>query len=461
MKYLTELVCLLVIAIITLLLRKNPGENLYKYVAGKATVAYEKYAPYSFKMVREKAIELGQEFTPRQYLTQVIVLGGLAALVGYFYFYSIIIAIVYAIIAIATVPYLAYLRLQRVYSEYIFEQIQTYTTNVIMEFNTTQSFVKALEGVRDSGILEDPVLSDVKKMIEMSYQNGTIDESIDYFNSKYPFYMVRNMHQLFLQITKEGARDSGQALENMSLDIDALVEGVLNIKNLVVKNHSNGEKVIRLTKSVEGPVLASDIEKDADIEIMNPDFVICNLVAGGKINIEMTVNNGRGFTSSAQNKANLEQNVAGVIAIDSNYSPIEVVKYEVMATRVGQDESYDKLVMEVTTNGSMTPEEAMALGAKILIEHFSIISDLNSISNIANIMQEKKIDTMTKTLETPIEEVEFSVRAYNCLKRAGIHTVQDLVNKKEVEVTKIRNLGKKSLKEVIDKVAELGLTFKE
>lgn len=226
MKYLTELVCLLVIAIITLLLRKNPGENLYKYVAGKATVAYEKYAPYSFKMVREKAIELGQEFTPRQYLTQVIVLGGLAALVGYFYFYNIIIAIVYALIAIATVPYLAYLRLQRVYSEYIFEQIQTYTTNVIMEFNTTQSFVKALEGVRDSGILEDPVLSDVKKMIEMSYQNGTIDESIDYFNSKYPFYMVRNMHQLFLQITKEGARDSGQALENMSLDIDALVEGV-------------------------------------------------------------------------------------------------------------------------------------------------------------------------------------------------------------------------------------------
>ena len=256
----------------------------------------------------------------------------------------------------------------------------------------------------------------------------------------------------------DGVLHEFQKIEGVVEDVTTIV---LNIKNLVVKNHSNGEKVISLTKSVEGPVLASDIEKDADIEIMNPDFVICNLVSGGKINIEMTVNNGRGFTSSAQNKANLEQNVAGVIAIDSNYSPIEVVKYEVMATRVGQDESYDKLVMEVTTNGSMTPEEAMALGAKILIEHFSIISDLNSISNIANIMQEKKIDTMTKTLETPIEEVEFSVRAYNCLKRAGIHTVQDLVNKKEVEVTKIRNLGKKSLKEVIDKVAELGLTFKE
>ena len=225
-NYLPELFILLAIAGIVLILRHNPGENVYKYVAGKATNIYDKYAPYSFKMVREKAVELGQEYTPRQYLTQVIILGGLAAVIGYFYFYNIIVPAIYAIIAIAFIPYLAYLRLQRVYSEYIFEQIQTYTTNVIMEFNTTQSFVKALEGVRDSGILEEPVVSDVKRMIEMSYQNGTIDESIAYFNSKYPYYMVKNMHQLFLQITKEGAKDSGQALENMSLDIDALVEGV-------------------------------------------------------------------------------------------------------------------------------------------------------------------------------------------------------------------------------------------
>ncbi len=225
-NYLPELVILIVIALLVIILRRNPGENVYKYVSKKTTDVYEKYAPYSFKMVREKAVELGQEYTPRQYLTQVIVLGGIAALVGYFYFYSIIVAIIYTVVAVAFIPYLAYLRLQRVYSEYIFEQIQTYTTNVIMEFNTTQSFVKALEGVRDSGILEEPVVSDVKKMIDMSYQNGTIDESIAYFNSKYPFYMVKNMHQLFLQITKEGARDSGQALENMSLDIDALVEGV-------------------------------------------------------------------------------------------------------------------------------------------------------------------------------------------------------------------------------------------
>lgn len=226
MRYLTELFILIIIAVVVLILRRNPGEGVYKFVTGNATKIYDKYAPYSFKMVREKAVELGQEYTARQYLTQALLLGGIAAVIGYFYFYSIIIAVIYATVAIAFIPYLSYLRLQRVYSEYIFEQIQTYTTNVIMEFNTTQSFVKSLEGVRDSGILEEPVLSDVKKMIEMSYQNGTIDESIQYFNSKYPYYMVKNMHQLFLQITKEGAKDSGQALENMSLDIDALVEGV-------------------------------------------------------------------------------------------------------------------------------------------------------------------------------------------------------------------------------------------
>ena len=222
----TELIILLIIAIFVLIYRHNPGENVYKFVTGNVSRIYDKYAPYSFKTVREKAIELGQEFNARQYLTQVIIIGGIAAGVGYFYFYSIIIAAIYAIAAVAFIPYLAYLRLQRIYSEYIFEQIQTYTTNVIMEFNTTQSFVKSLEGVRDSGILEDPVLGDVKKMIDMSYQNGTIDESIQYFNDKYPYYMVKNMHPLFLQITKAGARDSGPVLENMSLDIDALVEGV-------------------------------------------------------------------------------------------------------------------------------------------------------------------------------------------------------------------------------------------
>ena len=256
----------------------------------------------------------------------------------------------------------------------------------------------------------------------------------------------------------DGVLHEFQKIEGVVEDVTTIV---LNIKKLVVKNHTTGEKVIRLTKSTEGPVTAGDIEKDADIEVMNPDLVICNLVKGGKIDIELTIQNGRGYVDAKTNKLNMQEIKVGVIPVDSNYSPIELVKYEVLDTRVGQDESYDKLVMEITTNGSMSPEEAMALSAKILVEHFAIVADLNSISNIAGIMQEKQVDNLTKTLETPIEEVDFSVRAFNCLKRHGIHTLQDLVNMKEVEVTKIRNLGKKSLKEVIDKVADLGLQFKE
>ena len=256
----------------------------------------------------------------------------------------------------------------------------------------------------------------------------------------------------------DGVMHEFQKMEGVVEDVTTII---LAIKNLVVKNHSNEEKTIRLVKSTEGPVTAGDIERDADIDIINPDLVICNLVKGGKISMELTVNNGRGYVSSAENKAKLSETKVGVIAIDSNYSPIEVVKYDVLDTRVGQDESYDKLVMEVTTDGSMASDEAMALAAKILIEHFNIVADINEISNVTGIMQEKKVDNRAKTLETPIEEVEFSVRAYNCLKRAGVHTLQDLVNMREVEVTKIRNLGKKSLKEVFDKVEELGLAFKE
>ncbi len=226
MRTIPELFIMLGIAIFIIMYRNNKNGKSYKEVLNKVENIYDKYAPYSFKVVREKTKELGQEFTAKQYIMQVVLLGGFAALIGYFYFYSIIWAVVYAVATIAFIPYLAYLRCQRVYSEFIFEQIQTYTTNVIMEFNTTQSFVKSLEGVRDSGIIEQPVLGDIEKMIELSYQNGTIDESIEYFNQKYPFYMVKNMHQLFLQITKEGAKDAGESLENMSMDIDALVEGV-------------------------------------------------------------------------------------------------------------------------------------------------------------------------------------------------------------------------------------------
>ena len=226
MRTLPELLIMVGITVFIFAYRNAKSGKKQKNVLDVAGNIYNKYAPYSFKVVRQKSKELGQEYTIKQYAMQVVLLGGFAAIVGYFYFYSIIWAVVYAILTVSFIPYLAYLRCQRVYSEFIFEQIQTYTTNVIMEFNTTQSFVKSLEGVRDSGIIEEPVLSDIKKMVDLSYTNGTIDESIEYFNSKYPFYMVKNMHQLFLQITKEGARDAGESLENMSMDIDALVEGV-------------------------------------------------------------------------------------------------------------------------------------------------------------------------------------------------------------------------------------------
>ena len=256
----------------------------------------------------------------------------------------------------------------------------------------------------------------------------------------------------------EGVLHEFQKIEGVREDVTAIV---LNLKNLVVRNHSDEVKTLRLIASEEGVVTASDIEKDADIEIINPDHVICTLVKGGKIDMELTISNGKGYVDAATNKKLFGENRVGVIAIDASYSPIELVKYEVEDTRVGQNENFDKLIMQVYTNGAITPEEAMALSARILIEHFNIITDLNSISDVSGLMAEKKVDTITKTLETSIEEIEFSVRAYNCLKRACIHTVQDLISKRESEVTKIRNLGKKSLKEVLDKVAEMGLKFRD
>jgi len=217
---------LLIIGLGVILYRNYKGQNIYKYFSEQAQIIYDKFAPYSFKVVREKTKELGQEYTAKQYMVQVLIMGGFAGVVSYLYFYNLIICIVYIALAIIAIPYLSFLRCKRIYSEYIFEQVQVYTTNTIMEFATTQSFVKSLEGVRDSGVLEDPVLSDVNTMIDMAYENGSIDASIEYMDSKYPYYIVKNMHQLFLQITKEGAKDAGESLENMQLDIDTLVESV-------------------------------------------------------------------------------------------------------------------------------------------------------------------------------------------------------------------------------------------
>ena len=259
----------------------------------------------------------------------------------------------------------------------------------------------------------------------------------------------------------DGVMHEFQKIEGIVEDVTTIV---LNLKNVVIKNHAedtSGIKKMTLKANEEGVVTAGDIEHDSDLEVINKDQVVCTLVKGGKINMELYVTSGRGYSDSKENQKLFENAPVGLITIDSNYSPIERISFDPLPTRVGQNENFDKLVMEVFTNGAILPEEAIALAAKILIEHLSIVADLNSISNISDMMTEKQIDTITKTLETPIEEIEFSVRAYNCLKRANINTVQDLINKKEIEVTKIRNLGKKSLKEVIDKVKEMGLKFSE
>jgi len=224
----TILVFALVAAILifVVIYRNASGTNMYKYIADNTTFIYDKLAPYTYNSVREKIKDLSQDYTPHEYLTQAVgfAIGG--AIISFLYFYSLIVSIIYAAAAVAIIPYLNYLRCKRLYSEFIFEQIQVYTSNTIMEFATTQSFVKALEGVYESGVLEDPVKTDVKVMIDMAYENGTIDQSLSFMSTKYDFYMVKNMHQLFLQITNEGAKDTAESLENMSQDIDTLVENV-------------------------------------------------------------------------------------------------------------------------------------------------------------------------------------------------------------------------------------------
>ncbi|MBQ3020639.1 MAG: hypothetical protein IJD92_00255 [Bacilli bacterium] len=225
-----ESILILFLAIFALVSRFGKNDSVGDTVKSKLKNTLSKIMPYNYEDVKKKAKELGQSFSAKQYIFQFILflLGGGG--VAFLYFRSLSWAIIYGFLATTFIPYLSILKYNRIYSEYLFECIQTYCTNVIMEFNTTQSFVKSLEGVIESGVLEEPVLGDVKTMVDMAYKNGTIDESINWFNKKYPYYMVKNMHQLFLQITNEGAKDSGESLENMMSDIDALVEGVYRDK---------------------------------------------------------------------------------------------------------------------------------------------------------------------------------------------------------------------------------------
>ena len=256
----------------------------------------------------------------------------------------------------------------------------------------------------------------------------------------------------------EGVMHEFQTIDGIVEDVTTIV---LNLKNVVLKNNSQELKKLKLFSDKEGVVTAGDIETDSDVEIINKDQVIATIAKGGKLNMEILVANGRGYVPSNENKKYLENQSLGFIAIDAIYSPIERVSYEVESARIGQDANYDKLIMEISTKGSIKPEEAMALAARIMIEHLNIITDLNEIADVTGIMNAKQEDTKLKKLETSIDDLDFSVRAYNCLKRAGVNTLGDLTAKSELEMMKVRNLGKKSLKEVIDKVKDMGLKFRE
>ena len=258
----------------------------------------------------------------------------------------------------------------------------------------------------------------------------------------------------------DGVAHEFQKIDGVIEDVTAIV---LNLKSIVIKNHSDDYSLkLRLTSDKEGVLTAGDIEADADIEILNPEQVICTLAEGASINMEMTIGNGRGYTRAEENKILYgELAKQNVIFVDSLYAPIERINYEVESARVGQDNNYDKLVLEVWTNGSITPEESVALASRIIIEHFQILADLNEIADETGLMSSKAEDPNQKILETSIDDLDLSVRAYNCLKRAGILTLHDLIDKSENEMMKIRNLGKKSLKEVIDKVKSMGLNFRD
>ena len=244
-------------------------------------------------------------------------------------------------------------------------------------------------------------------------------------------------------------------------DIDNVVEDVpdiiLNLKNVRLKFDDNEEKILRIDKKGEGEVLAADIITDGTVEILNPDLHIATVAEGGSLRMEMTADRGRGYNSSEKNKKP-NQDIS-VLPIDSIYTPVKKVNYQVENTRVGQMVDYDKLIIEVWTDGSLKAHEALSLAAKVMTGHLELFIDLSEATKNTQVMIEKEESKKEKVLEMTIEELELSVRSFNCLKRAGISTVEDLTNKTENEMMKVRNLGKKSLEEVTAKLHSLGLDF--
>lgn len=240
-----------------------------------------------------------------------------------------------------------------------------------------------------------------------------------------------------------------------------VTEIIMNIKSLEIKNNSSSSepKIAYIEKSGEGVVTAGDISVDSDIEILNKDLVIANLSGPDcKLDMELTITKGRGYVGADKNKSN--DLSVDAIAVDSIYTPIERVNLKVENTRVGQITDYDKLTLDVFTNGTLAPDEAVSLAAKVLSEHLNLFIDLSENAKQAEIMAEQEEDGKEKNLQLSIDDLELSVRSYNCLKRAGINTVEELTNKTSEDMMKVRNLGRKSLEEVIEKLKELNLSFR-
>lgn len=241
--------------------------------------------------------------------------------------------------------------------------------------------------------------------------------------------------------------------------VEDTTEIILNLKKLALKIHSDEVKTLEIDVNGEGVVRAGDIRADSDVEILNPDLHIATLEEKSHFRLRMTANRGRGYVMADKNKT--EDQPIGVVPVDSIYTPVERVNFQVENTRVGQVTNYDKLTLEVWSNGSLSPDEAVSLGAKILNEHLMLFVGLTDEARDAEIMVEKEEDKKEKVMEMTIEELDLSVRSYNCLKRAGINSVQELTQKSEEDMMKVRNLGRKSLEEVQEKLAELGLSLRK
>ena len=254
----------------------------------------------------------------------------------------------------------------------------------------------------------------------------------------------------------EGVLHEFSTIDGVKEDV---TEIVLNLKGVILKIHGDGPKTLYIDASGKCQVTAGDIQVDSDVEILNPEHVIANLEDGGVLKMELTCDKGRGYVSAERNKQIMEP-VIGVIAIDSIYTPVLKVNYTVENTRVGQITDYDKLTLEAWTNGTISAQDAVSLGAKILTDHLNLFVDLSEEARETETMIVKNDDSKTKVLEMTIEELDLSVRSFNCLKRASINTVEDLTNRTEEDMMRVRNLGRKSLEEVMAKLESLGLSLR-